>query len=84
MLLRKGMAEMKVMSGAGINHVVGKKTLAEIGPVSILNPHLGEKKEFPVFKDARRALCAIVLLSCTLSLITLPIKRGEAETGLAQ
>lgn len=43
MLLRKGMAEMKVMSGAGIDHVVEKKTLVEIGPVSILSPDLGEK-----------------------------------------
>lgn len=83
MLLRKGMAEMKVMSGAGIDHVVGKKTLVEIGPVSILSPDLSEKKEFPVFKDARCVLCAIVLLSCTLSLITLPIKRGEKSQQLS-
>lgn len=75
MLSKKGMAEMKIMSGAGINHVVvKKKKLVEIGPLCILNPDLDEKKEFPMFKDAGSILCAIGLLSCTLFLITLPIK----------
>lgn len=83
MLSKKGMAEMKIMSGAGINHVVVKKKLVEIGPLSILNPDLGEKKEFPMFKDAGSVLCAIALLSCTLSLITLPIKCEETSQQLS-
>lgn len=83
MRLKKWMAEMKIMSGAGINHIVGKKTFIEIGPVSIFSPDLGEKKEFPMFRDAGHVLCAIVLFSCTLSLIILPIKCEDTSQQLS-
>lgn len=83
MLSKKGMAEMKIMSRAGLNHVVEKKNLVEIGPLSILSPDLGEKKKIPMFKDAGSVLCAIGLLSSTLSLITLPIKCEETSQQLS-